>query len=325
MYLVIGGNGFLGSGIVSQLLARGERVRVLCRSKIDMPVEWSQGDIRNRDVVFAATRGCDVVFHTAALAGISVHWAPFYETNVLGTRNVIDACLANGVRKLVYTSSPSVTFDGKPQENVDESAPFPTRWLAHYPHSKAIAEKMVLETTGLLRCALRPHLIWGPGDRHLIPRLLDRARQGKLMRVGDGTNLIDMTHIENAAAAHWQAADALTENGPVNGRAYFLSDGNPVNCWARIDDFLKENGLSPVRKSISFRTAWRIGAVMEGLYKVCRLSGEPRMTRFLAAQLALPHYFDISRARTDFGYAPLSYEPGTVFPTSATGNAVPGS
>ena len=308
MHLVIGGNGFLGRAIVTKLLRRGEQVRVLCRSEYPSPYPNTlypiRGDIRHRETVFAACRGCDTVFHTAALPAISVHWSPFYEINVLGTRNVIDACLEYGVKKLIYTSSTSVTCDASPQDNFDETAPYPTRWLAHYPHTKAIAEKMVLETPGILRCSLRPHLLWGPGDRQLLPRLLERARSGKLVRVGDGSNLIDMTHIDNAAEGHLLAADALTEGSPVNGRAYFLSDGNPVNCWQRIDDLLKENGLPPVKRAISFHTAWRIGAVLEGIYRLFRFSGEPQMTRFLAAQLALPHYFNISRARSDFGYAP---------------------
>ena len=312
MYLVIGGNGFLGRAIVTKLLQRGEQVRVLCRNGFDPPFApiaphaptLILGDVRDREAVLTACRGCHTVFHTAALPSISVHWKPFYDINVLGTRNVIDACLENGVKKLIYTSSTSVTCGGLPQENMNETAPYPTQWLAHYPHTKAIAEKMVLETTGILRCSIRPHLIWGPGDRHLIPRLLERARRGKLVRVGDGSNLMDMTHIDNAAEGHLLAADALTASGPVNGRTYFITDGKPVNCWSRIDDFLKEHGLPPVKKSISFRTAWRIGAVLEKLYQLFRFSGEPQMTRFLAMQLAQPHYFNISRAKQDFGYEP---------------------
>ena len=304
MYLVVGGNGFLGHAIVTKLLRRGERVRVLCRGDINLPIEHHRGDIRHWETVLAACRGCDTVFHTAALPAIYVHWSPFYETNVLGTRHVIDACLECGVKKLIYTSSSSVTCDTTPQANFDESAPYPTRWLAHYPHTKAIAEKMVLDTTGILRCSLRPHLIWGTGDRQLLPRLVERARSGKLVRVGDGSNLVDMTSIDNASEAHLLAADALTAEGPINGRAYFVTDGKPVNCWQRIDNLLKENGLPPVKKAISFKAAWRMGAVLEGLYKICRLSGEPQMTRFLAVQLALSHYFDISRAKNDFGYEP---------------------
>jgi len=156
-----------------------------------------------------------------------------------------------------------------------------------------------------MTCSLRPHLIWGPRDQHLIPRLLDRARSGKLRRVGDGTNLVDMVYVENAAAAHLQAADALRKGSPVCGSAYFISQGEPVNCWDWINEIVGLAGIESIRKSISLSAAWRIGALMEFVYGLLRIESEPRMTRFLAAQLATSHYFDISRASKDFGYEPL--------------------
>ena len=192
--------------------------------------------------------------------------------------------------------------------------PYPDRWLCHYPHTKALAEQQVLAANGvdgLLTCALRPHLIWGPRDRHLIPRLWDRARSGQLRRVGDGTNRVDMIYVENAAAAHCQAADALEPGSPVAGRAYFLSQGEPVNCWGWINELLAVGGLPPLKKSISFRAAWRVGGMLELAYRLLRLRSEPRMTRFLAAQLAKDHFFDIRRAERDFGYrAEVSTEEG---------------
>jgi nucleoside-diphosphate-sugar epimerase len=208
----------------------------------------------------------------------------------------------------VYASSPSVTFDGRDQCGVDESAPYPARWLCHYPHSKALAEREVLAangTSGLATCSLRPHLIWGPRDRHLVPRLIDRARRSRLRRVGDGKNLIDVAYVENAARAHLQAADALTLDGPVAGKAYFISQGEAVNCWQWIDELLSLAGLPPVDKAISLPAAWRIGAACEFAYRVLRRTSEPPMTRFLAAQLGRSHYFDISAARRDFGYEPV--------------------
>jgi nucleoside-diphosphate-sugar epimerase len=273
-----------------------------------------RGDLRDRRAVVEACRGMHVVFHVAALPGIWGRWEDFYQTNAVGTRHVIEGCRAHDVGKLIFTSSPSVTFDGKDQEGVDESAPYPSRWLCHYPHSKALAEQEVLAangTEGLSTCALRPHLIWGPRDRHLIPRLVDRARRGRLRRVGDGTNLIDMVYVENAADAHLEAAEALAPGSPVAGRAYFITQGAPVNCWGWIDEILALAGLEPVRKSLSLGAAWRIGAVMEAVYRMLRLRGEPPMTRFLAAQLATSHWFDISRACRDFGYQPrVSTEEG---------------
>lgn len=316
--LVTGAGGFLGLYIVEQLLARGDEVRAIARGRYAelerLGVEAIQGDLRDAEVAAAACRGVEVVFHTAGIAGIWGPWELFHGINTRATENVIAGCRRQGVPRLVYTSSPSVTFDGSPQRGIDESAPYPRRWLCHYPQTKALAEQAVLKANGhdgLLTCSLRPHLIWGPRDRHLIPRLLDRARSGKLRRVGDGTNRIDMVYVENAATAHLQAADALRPGAAVCGRAYFLTQGEPVNCWQWINEVLALAGLPPVTKSISFGAAWRIGAAMECAYRLLGRTAEPRMTRFLAAQLATDHYFDISRARADFGYAPrISTEEG---------------
>jgi nucleoside-diphosphate-sugar epimerase len=147
-------------------------------------------------------------------------------------------------------------------------------------------------------------LIWGPRDQHLIPRLLDRARYGQLRRIGDGTNLVDTVYVENAATAHLQAADALQPDSPACGRAYFISQGEPVNCWDWINEILGLAGMAPIQKSLSLKTAWRIGAAMEAVYRILGKQSEPRMTRFLAAQLGTSHYFDITRARKDFCYSP---------------------
>lgn len=310
--LVTGAGGFLGRYIVEQLVSRGDRVRTFARRSYPeltaLGVEAWQGDIRDPAAVAAACRGVDVVYHVAAVAGIWGPWSRFYAVNTLGTQNVIEACMDQGVGRLIYTSTPSVTFDGRDQEGIDESTPYAVRWLCHYPRSKALAERQVLVSNGkngLRTCALRPHLIWGPRDGQLVPRLLARARKGTLLRIGGGRNLIDMIYVENAAWAHLQAADALTEGSPVCGRAYFLSQGEPVNCWQWIDEILGIAGLPPVRRSVSFRTAWYVGLALEAVYALLRVAREPPMSRFLAAQLALSHYFDIRRAREDFGYRPL--------------------
>jgi len=316
--LVTGAGGFLGLYLVEQLVARGDSVRGLCRGRYPeleaLGVEVVRADLRDREALIAACQGMDVVFHVAAVAGLGGPWKHYYRTNTLGTRHVVEGCRQHGVGRLVFTSSPSVTFDGSDQCGVDESAPYPSRWLCHYPHSKALAEQYVLEANGkdgLLTCSLRPHLIWGPRDRHLIPKLLARARTGRLRRVGDGRNLVDMIYVENAAAAHLAAADALRPGSAVAGRAYFLSQGTPVNCWQWIDQILALAGLPPVRKSISLSAAWRLGWAMEGVWRLLRLGSDPPMTRFLAAQLATNHYFDISRSRNDFGYEPhISTEEG---------------
>lgn len=309
--LVTGGGGFLGSYLVEQLVARGDQVRVFCRGHYplldELDVEMLTGDLRDRSAVQDACRGVDIVYHAAGVAGIWGPWHHYHGINTLGTANILSGCLEQGVRRLVYTSSPSVTFDGHAQEGVDEQAPYPTRWLCHYAHTKALAEQQVLAANNgdrLLTCALRPHLIWGPRDTHLIPRLLARARQGGLIQVGDGTNLVDTIYVENAAQAHLQAADALEPGSPVAGRAYFLSQGEPVNCWQWINELLALAELPPIRRSISLRVATAIGRACELTHWALRRSGEPRMTRFLARQLGTSHYFDIRRAQEDFGYSP---------------------
>ncbi len=309
--LVTGANGFLGSYLVQQLLQQGYRVRGLVRRKDDalagMGVELVFGDLRGEAVAQQACREVDVVFHVAAVSGIWGSWKHYHSSNTVATRNIVAACLANGIPKLVYTSSPSVTFDGDHQINTDETAPYPRTWLAHYPHSKALAEQHVLEANDparLMTCALRPHLIWGPRDHHLIPRLLQRAREGKLLRVGDGTNQVDTIYVENAAVAHIQAAEAMRVGSPVCGSAYFLSQDEPVNCWGWINDVLKLVGLPRVRRSISYAWAYRLGWALESWHELWNIESEPRMTRFLAAQLAKSHYFDITRAKRDFGYYP---------------------
>lgn len=316
--LVTGGGGFLGRYIAEQLVARGDQVRTFARGDYpelrELGIETIRGDIRDRDAVIAACEGMNAVFHTAAIAGIWGPWKKFHEINTQGTEHVVAGCKQHNVPKLIYTSSPSVTFDGQHQQNVDESAAYPTDWLCHYPHTKALGEQHVLSsngTDGLATCALRPHLIWGPRDQHLIPRLLDRARSGKLRIVGDGTNRVDMVYVENAAAAHLQACDHLSIDSPVGGRAYFISQGEPVNCWDWINDILALAKIAPVQRKISMKAAWAVGRAMEGVYKLFGIQSEPRMTRFLAAQLATDHYFDLTRAREDFGYQPaVSTEEG---------------
>jgi nucleoside-diphosphate-sugar epimerase len=309
--LVTGATGFLGRYLCEQLVASGHSVRGFCRRHDrdlqDRGLEIVVGDIRRRDSVVEACRGMDAVFHTAAVAGIWGSWRLFHETNTLGTEHVLEGCARHGVGKLVYTSSPSVVFDRTDLRGVDESVPYPRRWLCPYPRSKALAEQRVLEANGrhgLATCALRPHLIWGPRDRQLIPRLIALARAGRLRRVGDGTNRIDIAYVENVAEAHRWAAESLHPGSPTAGRVYFISQGEPVNCWDWINGVLALAGLSPIEKSVSLGGAWRRGVVLETAWRLLRLPGEPPMTRFLAVQLALSHYFDISRARRDFGYHP---------------------
>ena len=313
--LVTGGGGFLGGYIVEALLARGDQVRSFGRGQYPQlsaqGVDVVRGDIRDSAAVAAACRGIDSVFHAAALPGISMQRRAYEEVNRDGTENVLAGCRAAGVRRLVYTSSPSVVFAGQDQCGISETALYDFRWMesnrAYYSLTKARAEQAILAAnrSDLRTCALRPHLIWGPGDTHLVPRLVARARSGRLRRVGDGTNLIDVTYVENAAEAHLLAADALAgEAASAAGKAYFISQGEPVNCWQWIDKILALVDLPPVKHMMRLKAAWRIGAVCETIYRLLQLTSEPPMTRFLAAQLAASHWFDISAARRDLAYQP---------------------
>lgn len=314
--LVTGGGGFLGLAIVKRLRARGDFVRSLSRGEYPelkaLGVESVQGDIVDAGVVSAAATGCDVVFHVAAKAGVWGAYSDYHRANVVGTENVIAACLAHGVGRLVYTSSPSVVFDGRDEVGIDESAPYPARYLTHYPKTKAIAEQAVLKANGaampnsgtLSTVALRPHLIWGPGDNHLVPRLIERARQGKLRRVGSGKNLVDTVYIDNAADAHIQAADKLEPHSAVAGRAFFISNGEPQPLWDLIDRMLACADLPPVKRCVSANTAYCVGTLFELVYTLLGRSDEPPMTRFVARQLATAHWFQIEAAERAFGYQP---------------------
>jgi nucleoside-diphosphate-sugar epimerase len=308
--LVTGGGGFLGSRIVQMLQARGDEVVALGRSRYPhherAGIRTIRADLRDANAIRESCRGVDVVFHAGALPAIWGRRKTFRDINVTGTEHVIAGCRAGGVRKLVFTSSPSVVFGRRELCGVDESQPYPDQYLAEYPKTKALAERMVLEANGpsLATVALRPHLIWGPGDPHLFPRIIVRARNGKLVQVGSGDNLVDVTYIDNAAEAHLLAADALRPGAPCAGRAYFISQGEPVRLWAWLNEILTAVGAPAVDRSISVKTAYRIGAVLEFVYRLVGASSEPRLTRFLATQLADSHYFNIGAARRDLGYEP---------------------
>lgn len=313
--LVTGGGGFLGRVIVEQLLARGDEVRSVARG--DYPelralgVETHRGDLGDPEVAARAVEGCDAVIHVAAKAGVWGDPDAYWRANVTATQNIVDACRAAGAGRLVYTSSPSVTFDGGDHEGVGNDVPYPEAFLAHYPRTKAEGERFALRAdgVGLRVTALRPHLIYGPGDPHLIPRIVERAQAGKLAIVGDGENVVDLTYVDNAAAAHLQALDALDrldargEPGPA-GKAYFVSDDSPVKIWDWLNQLFERLDLPPLTRKISPRLAYVGGSVMEGVWSGLSLKGEPRMTRFVALQLSTSHWYDMAPARRDFGYAP---------------------
>ena len=304
--LVTGGGGFLGGAIVRKLLARGDEVRSFSRTPAAIPVAQFHADLTDTAALTRAMAGRDIVYHVAAKAGV---WGPYREferVNVRGTESVLEACRAAGVARLVYTSTPSVVHGGASLEGVTEAAPYPAHYEAAYPATKALAERRVLaaNSAGLATVALRPHLIWGPGDPHLIPRVLAKARAGRLRRVGTRPVIVDLTHVENAADAHLLAADRLGPGSACAGRAYFITDGEPLDLWDFLNRVLALVGLPPVTRAVPLWQAKAAGAICERVYTLLRLRAEPPMTRFVASQLGTSHWYDISAARRDLGYAP---------------------
>ncbi len=308
--LVTGAGGFLGGAVARKLLARGHTVRGFSRGRYPaleaLGAEYRSGDLGDPAAVVEAARGCDAVIHVAAKPGI---WGPEREyrlANVTGTENVIAACLKTGISRLVYTSSASVVFHGGDLEGADESSPYPEHHLTAYTRTKAQAERLALAANGprLATLSLRPHLIWGPGDNHLIPRMIARARAGRLRAVGRRANRIDSIYIDNAADAHHLALEKLVPGAPVGGKAYFISQGEPVPLMELVNSILETAGISPVQRSVPSWLAYGAGALFEALYGALRVQAEPPMTRFLALQLSRAHWFDLGAARRDLGYAP---------------------
>lgn len=342
--LVTGGTGFLGRHLVDRLLAQGRAVTVLARRAApDLSargVRVVTGDLADGEAVGSACREVETVFHVAAKVGVWGRYDDFHRANVLGTHAVLAGCRAHGVRRLVFTSTPSVVYSGRDLAGADESLPLTVRCPAAYPLTKAIAEREVLAAnSGELRTiALRPHLIWGAGDPHLIPRVVSQARAGRLRIVGTGLNRVDMVHVNNAVDAHLLAEQVLGDpqaSGPelrepppsrgryhlmdgkpgwpsAAGKAYFITNGEPVVLWDWINDLLRALGIAPVTKRLPLGAALAAGGICEALWRIFPLAGEPPMMRFVAKELAADHWFDISAARRDLGYEPrISMAEGT--------------
>jgi nucleoside-diphosphate-sugar epimerase len=310
--LVTGGGGFLGQALCRGLRARGHEVVSFNRGRYPalaaIGVQQVQGDLALRDAVIAAAQGCDAVFHNAAKAGAWGSYRSYYDANVAGTQNVIEACRIQGIGRLVYTSTPSVTHrKTHPVEGgTADTVPYGEQLKAPYAATKLLAEKLVLAENDaqLATVALRPRLIWGVGDNQLLPRLVERAKAGRLRFVGDGDNRIDTTYIDNAAQAHFDAFEHLAPSATCAGRAYFISNGEPRTVRDIVNGLLQAAGAPVVQKTIPFGVAYAAGAVCEGLWHVLPLKGEPPMTRFLAEQLSTTHWYDMAPARRDFGYMP---------------------
>ncbi len=317
--LVTGGGGFLGQALCRGLRARGHEVVSFNRGRYDaleaLGVAQIQGDLAERDAVVAAAAGCEAVFHNAAKAGAWGSYRSYHLANVVGTDNVLAACRAHRIGRLVYTSTPSVTHRAThPVEGgTAETVPYGEGFKAPYATTKKLAELAVLAANDatLATVALRPRLIWGVGDNQLLPRLVERANAGRLRFVGDGNNRVDTTYIDNAAQAHFDAFEHLAAGAPCAGRAYFISNGEPRTMRETINALLGAVGAPLVLKTIPFGVAYAAGVVCEGLWHALPLQGEPPMTRFLAEQLATTHWYDMAPARRDFGYVPqVTFDEG---------------
>lgn len=317
--LVTGGGGFLGSWVCRLLRQRGDEAIGLQRSDSaildSLGVEQRRGDILEFETLKTAMQGCEAVIHTAGLAG---PWGPedrYQAINVTGTGNVIEACRAHNIRRLVFSSSPSVAHGGGDIEGGDESLPYPSNFKAAYPRTKALAEQAVMAANdaspaGLHTVSLRPHLIWGPGDNHLLPRLLERAAQRPISLPG-ASKLIDTVYIENAARSHLDALDALNKNPDCHGKTYFISNGEPWTQARIIKALLEASGSSAEVRAMPAWLAHLAGTVCEGIWKVSERDDEPPITRWSAEQLTTAHWYDISAAQRDLGYsATISIEEG---------------
>lgn len=316
--LVTGGGGFLGQALVRQLLMRGDAVRFFARGDYPalraLQAEGMRGDLADAKAVGAAVAGCDAVLHTAAKVGSWGRYPEFHQTNVLGTQNVIAACREQRVPRLVFTSTPSVAHSGGDVEGIDESHGYAETFLAHYPRTKAMAERLVLAANGpgLATVALRPHLIWGPGDTQLLPRAAARARSGRLRLPGGPPKLVDSTYVDNAVHAHLLALDRLTPGAACAGKAYFISQGTPLPLTELITKVLAAAGAPPAKGTVHPKVLYALGCLAEWAYAALRIHDrEPPVTRFVAQQLTTAHWFNISAARRDLGYEPkVSIEEG---------------
>ncbi|MEM1222611.1 MAG: NAD-dependent epimerase/dehydratase family protein [Verrucomicrobiota bacterium] len=307
--LVTGGGGFVGGRLIDGLLDRGFSVRSFGRSPQKSleakGVEVICGDLADSESVKKAVSGMDAVFHVAAKAGIWGSWDSFYQPNVIGSRNIVQACKAHDVDRLIYTSTPSVVFNRKAISGGDESLPYGQRWLCHYAHTKAIAEKETLAANSdhLRVIALRPHLIFGPGDPHLLPRVIDSAVAGRIKVIGAGQNRVDVSFIDDVADAHLNAFDAL-ERLQGAGRAFFISQGEPVMLWPWLNGILERLDHLPLERKVPLPLAYAAGGLAELIWSFLKKSGEPPLTRFVAVELAKDHYFNIESARDVLGFCP---------------------
>jgi nucleoside-diphosphate-sugar epimerase len=307
--LITGGGGFLGSAVCRQLLALGHRVVAFQRSPAEHlnhpALTEIRGDVTRLEDLSTAAAGCDAIVHTAGKAGVWGDANEFHRVNVDGTANVIETCRRVGIRFLVHTSSPSIVHVGGDIGGGDESLPIADHFSAPYPESKAAAERLVIAANGesLRSTALRPHLIWGPGDPHILPRLAAKARGGSLALPGPEKR-VDTIFVENAALAHVKALDELTNAGRCAGKSYFVTNNEPLPQGEIMRRLLAAIGIEVRIRAVPVVVAMAAGTLCEFAWRALKLKSEPPVTRFAVEQLATEHWFDTRAAERDFGYRP---------------------
>ena len=307
--LVTGAGSLLMGQVASTLVARGDEVVCLQRRPLQLDgvpaSSMVQGDVRDVAAVLAAARGCDAIVHGAARVGVLGTWDDFRSVNVDGSSNVLHAVQALGIDRLVQVSSPSVAHSGESLVGLGATPAVVGRSGAFYAESKAIAERAVLSaaTADLGVVAIRPHLVWGPGDTQLVGRIVERARAGRLALVGNGNALIDSTYVDNAVSALVAALDAVHPGAACAGQAYVIANGEPRTVRELMEGICRAAGVPFRPRRVPMPVAKGVGAVVEAVWPHVR-DDEPPITRFVAEQLGTAHWFDPRPAQRDLGWTP---------------------
>lgn len=307
--LVTGAGSMLLAGVANELAARGDDVVCLQRRPLALPdrsgIQQVQGDVRDEAAVQRAAEGCDAIVHGAARVGVVGSWEEFRSANVDGTANLLRVARLVGATKVVHVSTPSVAHSGDSIVGAGAQPAVTGRTGAFYAESKAMAEQLALKAngTGLSVVAVRPHLVWGPGDAQLVGRIVERAAAGRLAIVGNGSALIDSTYVDNAVTALMAALDAVGPAAVCAGRAYVIANGEPRTVRELLQGICTAAGVPFAPREVPLRVALGVGSIVERVWPRLR-DDEPPITRFLAEQLGTAHWFDPRPARDDLGWSP---------------------
>ena len=304
--LVSGAGSLLARRTAEALLTRGDDVVCMQRNLADIDVRQVLGDVRDVERVTLAAAGCDAIIHAAAKVGVVGRWEEYRGINVDGTANIIQAAVTHGIARVVHVSTPSVAHVGDAIVGGGADPATTGRRGARYPESKAIAEQLALgaSSADLGVVAIRPHLVWGPGDTQLVGRIVERARAGRLALVGGGAALIDTTYIDGAADALVAALDAVHPSARCSGRAYVVANGEPRPIRELVLGICAAAGLEVTPREVPRSIATVAGSLVESVWKLRRTQTEPPLTRFLAEQLGTAHWFDPRPVREDIGWVP---------------------